>query len=197
MAHKWYLEGAGMMSGVDTESVNNHSNETPAIMPDTHIIGQLHIGVIGGVSVLVALIFIAVYIQLVLVLCYGYKLFSYQTVFLFNILLWASLRLTLYSFYYYRCCDLVNNLSVAVEWFLVSAPEILLYLSMALLVHYFMEVSSSDNEYHTYTVHIHTHIYICIHTLTCTYTHVHTYIHTCTHLHVHTHKYISFPTAFN
>lgn len=124
----------------DFDAGNNGSTTAMPNLGPSLLLSQLHIGVIGAVTGVVAIVFIAVYVQLVLVLCYGYKLFSYQTVFLFNILLWASLRLTLYSFYFYHCCELVNNLPVVVEWILVSAPSILLFLSLALLVHYFMEV---------------------------------------------------------
>ena len=115
-----------------------------SIEPSTDLISQIHIGVIIAVTLVVATIFLAVYVQLMLVICYGYKLVSYQTVFLFNILLWSSLRLTLYSFYYYHCCELANNLPSFPNWLLLSAPSIFLFLSLALLVHYFMEVSNND-----------------------------------------------------
>lgn len=119
----------------------NHSNDSmPTISPPKDVIGELHKWVIVGVTVIVALIFLAVYIQLSLVLCYGYKLVSYQTIFLFNILLWSSFRLTLNSFYFYYCCELLSKISPTSKWFLISFPEILLFLSLALLVHYFMEV---------------------------------------------------------
>lgn len=123
---------------------NLSPSSTPAPMPDinpSQLVAQLHVGVIAAVTVVVALIFVAVYIQLILVLRYGYKLVSYQTVFLFNILFWSSLRLVLYSFYFYHCCDLVNTLPVPVGWLLLSGPLIFLFNSLALLVHYFMEVS--------------------------------------------------------
>jgi hypothetical protein len=109
----------------------------PTIGPG--IIAQIHVGVIAAVTTLAAVIFIAVYIQLFLVVCFGYKLLSYQTVFLFNIICWASLRLCFYSLYFYHCCELVNNLPVPVQWLLISAPSIFLFISLALLVHYFME----------------------------------------------------------
>ena len=115
-------------------------NETPTMAPINGLVGKIHMGVIYGVTVIVALIFLAVYIQLTLVICYGYKLVSYQTVFLFNILLWASFRLTFNSFYFYYCCELIYKASATSKWFLISFPEILLFLSLALLVHYFMEV---------------------------------------------------------
>ncbi len=121
---------------------NHSSDDMPTISPSASIIGKLHTWVIIGVTVVVAAVFVAVYIQLSVVLCYGYKLISYQTVFLFNILLWASFRLTFNSFYFYYCCELIAKISPTSKWFLFSFPEILLFLSLALLVHYFMEVTN-------------------------------------------------------
>lgn len=99
----------------------------------------VHLGVTVTVTVLVALLFLAVYIQLMMVLCFGYKLISYQTVLLFDILIWAALRLALYSFYF-RCCDLIKQLNTGWGWLLVAFPSALQYISLAILVHYFGEV---------------------------------------------------------
>ena len=122
------------------DNIDPGSSNSSSIVP-ADILSQIHISVIIAVTVVVVTIFLSVYVQLMLVVCYGYKLVSYQTVFLFNILLWSSLRLTLYSFYYYHCCELANNLSSFPNWLLLSAPSIFLFVSLALLVHYFMEVS--------------------------------------------------------
>lgn len=100
----------------------------------------VHLGVTVTVAVLVALLFLAVYVQLLMVLWFGYKLLSYQTVLLFDILIWAALRLTLYSFYF-RCCDLIRQLNDGWGWLLVAFPSALQYISLAILVHYFGEVS--------------------------------------------------------
>ena len=102
----------------------------------------VHLTVIVLISVLVAVLFIAIYIQLILVIWFGYKLISYQTVLLFSILLWAALRLTLYSFYYYHCCESVRLLSGVTGWVVVAFPVVLQYFSLAVLVRYFGEVSS-------------------------------------------------------
>lgn len=119
----------------------NVTNSTPTEFPIVEIVQDVHLGLIATTSAIVALLFLFVYLQLWAILYYGHKLLSYQTVFLFDILLWASLRLSLYSFYYYNCCDMVDNLSSFVQWLMISAPEFLLYLALALVVHYFMEVS--------------------------------------------------------
>ena len=124
---------------------NRSTNDMPTISPSHEMIARLHTWVIVGVTIVMAIVFVAVYIQLSVVLCYGYKLISYQTIFLFNILLWASFRLTFNSFYFYYCCGLISNISPTSKWFLISFPEILLFLSLALLVHYFMEVTNQSN----------------------------------------------------
>ena len=102
----------------------------------------VHYSVTIIITTLVAILFLLVYVQLIMVICFGYKLITYQTLLLFDILLWAALRLTLYSFYFFHCCDLVARLDGSFSgWFLVAFPSALQYFSLALLVHYFSEVS--------------------------------------------------------
>lgn len=112
------------------------------IVPGGEAPVPVHYSVTIIISVLVGILFLLVYLQLILVICFGYKLLTYQTVLLFDILLWAALRLTLYSFYFYHCCDLVNRIDgTFFGWLLVSFPACLQYFSLAVLVHYFGEVS--------------------------------------------------------
>ena len=128
----------------DTVNASVLHDSVPSNLSKPHYLDHVHIGVISSVTIVVALVFIFVYIQLISVLYYGYKLLSYQTIFLFDILIWASLQLTHYSFYFFNCCtekSLINNLPNAVEWLLVSSPSIFLFIALSLLVHYFMEVS--------------------------------------------------------
>ena len=126
------LSPSGGREGLDVPS-------SPASIITPIDIG-VHLGVTVTVTVLVALLFLAVYVQLMMVLCVGYKLISYQTVLLFDILIWAALRLTLYSFYF-RCCHLIQQLSTGWGWLLVAFPSALQYISLAILVHYFGEVN--------------------------------------------------------
>lgn len=126
-----------------THSPSPIVTSTPSYQPigPPEVAFPIHLGVMIAVSLLVGILFAAIYIQLIMVICFGYKLFSYQTVLLFNILLWAALRLTLYSFYYYHCCEAVRLLNGGVGWVLVAFPSALQYLSLAILVRYFGEVS--------------------------------------------------------
>lgn len=118
---------------------------TPApLSPNVEAPSPVHYSVTIVITTLVGILFVLVYTQLFMVICFGYKLLTYQTVLLFDILLWAALRLTLYSFYFYHCCKLVSQLhGTFLGWLLVSFPSCLQYFSLALLVHYFGEVSVS------------------------------------------------------
>lgn len=113
----------------------------PSLNPPGEAPSPVHYSVTIIITTLVAILFLLVYSQLIMVICFGYKLLTYQTVLLFDILLWAALRLTLYSFYFYHCCDLVNRImGTFTGWILISFPSALQYFSLALLVHYFGEV---------------------------------------------------------
>lgn len=101
----------------------------------------IHYSVVIPVTTLVILLFVIVFIQLLLILYFEYKLLSYQTVFLGSILVWAGLRLVLYSFYYDKySCQLVNHLSLPLNWFLIAFPQTIQFFTLALLVHYFGQV---------------------------------------------------------
>lgn len=115
---------------------------TPPSVITNAVQAPVHLAVTVTISVLVGILFTAVYVQLIMVICFGYKLISYQTILLFNILFWAFLRLTLYSFYFYHCCERVNSLPPGLKWLLVSFPAALQYVSLAVLIHYFGEVCS-------------------------------------------------------
>jgi len=119
---------------------------TPVTITATAVQTPIHLGVTVTVTLFVGILFVIVYLQLCAVICYGYRLISYQTVLLFDILLWAVLRLTLYSFYFYHCCELVDQLPVFFEWLLVAFPSALQFISLAILVHYFGEVKYGQLE---------------------------------------------------
>ena len=107
----------------------------------------LELSVVVVITVLVGILYILIFVQLLFILWrrFWFKLLSYQTTFLFVNLLWASLRLSLYSFYFASdggCCELVFELPDTFHWLLVNFPTFLQFLSLALLVHYFGGVRS-------------------------------------------------------
>ncbi|XP_055027663.1 integral membrane protein GPR137C isoform X2 [Misgurnus anguillicaudatus] len=90
-------------------------------------------------TVLYALLFAFVYVQLWLILHYGHKRLSYQTVFLFLCLLWSALRTTLFSFYFKNVLE-ANRLQPLPFWLLYCFPVCLQFFTLCLLNLYFAQV---------------------------------------------------------
>ncbi|KAK7893399.1 hypothetical protein WMY93_022551 [Mugilogobius chulae] len=89
-------------------------------------------------TVLYSFLFIFVYLQLWLILHYGHKRFSYQSVFLFLCLLWAALRTTLFSFYFQNMVQ-ANQLQPLAYWVLYCCPVCLQFFTVCLLNLYFTQ----------------------------------------------------------
>ena len=103
---------------------------------------------VTGVAVFSTL-FLFVYIQLWMILYYKHKRRSYQTIFLFLCLIWAALRVTLFSFYFSEHdIMLANNLYPAVYWLLYSCPVVLQFTTLVLLVSFFSQVSFNSECFH-------------------------------------------------
>lgn len=111
--------------------------EVPSIKP------ALRLSVVVTITILVAILYILIYVQLLFILKrrLWFMIISYQTAFLFVNLLWASLRLSLYTIYFVSSKELVFDLPDTLHWLLVNFPTFLQFLSLALLVHYFGGVS--------------------------------------------------------
>ncbi|XP_034032047.1 integral membrane protein GPR137C isoform X2 [Thalassophryne amazonica] len=90
-------------------------------------------------TVLYSFLFVFVYLQLWLILHYGHKRFSYQSVFLFLCLLWAALRTTLFSFYFQNVVQ-ANQLQPLAYWLLYCCPVCLQFFTLCLLNLYFTQV---------------------------------------------------------
>ncbi len=134
------LNSLSSVAGTQWPTISTTETESPLSPVEAPFL--VHYSVTSIITALVAILFVLVYVQLIMIICFGYKLLTYQTVLLFDILLWAALRLTLYSFYYYRCCELVGKLNGNFfGWLLVAFPSVLQYFSLAVLVHYFGAVS--------------------------------------------------------
>lgn len=94
-----------------------------------------------------SLIFLFVYVQLWMVLYYKHKRRSYQTIFLFLCLIWAALRVTLFSFYFsLQTIILANILHPILYWLLYSCPVVLQFTTLVLLVSFFSQVSSLNTK---------------------------------------------------
>ncbi|RVE75302.1 hypothetical protein OJAV_G00015600 [Oryzias javanicus] len=90
-------------------------------------------------TVLYSFLFVFVYLQLWLILHYGHKRFSFQSVFLFLCLLWAALRTTLFSFYFKNVVQ-ANQLQPLAFWLLYCCPVCLQFFTLCLLNLYFTQV---------------------------------------------------------
>ena len=106
----------------------------PPISPEVHLsLTIVFIALYGS-------LFLAVYLQLWMILYYKHRRLSYQSVFLFLCLVWSGLRTTLFSFYFQNCV-LANTLSTFPYWLMYSFPVCLQFITLCLLVLFFAQVS--------------------------------------------------------
>uniref|UniRef100_A0A8C9DUM8 G protein-coupled receptor 137B n=1 Tax=Prolemur simus TaxID=1328070 RepID=A0A8C9DUM8_PROSS len=114
---------------------------TPAVPP------YVKLGLTVVYTVFYALLFAFIYVQLWLVLRYRHKRLSYQSVFLFLCLSWASLRTVLFSFYF-KDFVAANSLSPFVFWLLYCFPVCLQFFTLTLMNLYFAQVSRGRRRAH-------------------------------------------------
>nr|XP_021543826.1 integral membrane protein GPR137B-like [Neomonachus schauinslandi] len=108
---------------------------TPAVPP------YVKLGLTIVYTVFYSLLFVFIYVQLWLVLRYRHKRLSYQSVFLFLCLFWASLRTVLFSFYF-KDFVAANALSPFVFWLLYCFPVCLQFFTLTLMNLYFTQDST-------------------------------------------------------
>ncbi len=125
-----FSAGEGVDSGLFTSLKESHG---AAISP------TLELSLTAVYTVLYSFLFVFVYLQLWLILHYGHKRFSYQSVFLFLCLLWAALRTTLFSFYFKNVVQ-ANQLQPLAYWLLYCCPVCLQFFTLCLLNLYFTQV---------------------------------------------------------
>ncbi|XP_007453018.1 PREDICTED: integral membrane protein GPR137B [Lipotes vexillifer] len=106
---------------------------TPAVPP------YVKLGLTIVYTVFYSLLFLFIYVQLWLVLRYRHKRLSYQSVFLFLCLFWASLRTVLFSFYF-KDFVAANAFSPFVFWLLYCFPVCLQFFTLTLMNLYFTQV---------------------------------------------------------
>ncbi|XP_056157387.1 integral membrane protein GPR137C [Lampris incognitus] len=113
--------------------------ESPDQLLRSDISPTLELSLTVVYTVFYSLLFIFVYLQLWLILHYGHKRLSYQSVFLFLCLLWAALRTTLFSFYFRNVVQ-ANQLQPWPYWLLYCFPVCLQFFTLCLLNLYFAQV---------------------------------------------------------
>uniref|UniRef100_A0A3B4WHK1 G protein-coupled receptor 137c n=1 Tax=Seriola lalandi dorsalis TaxID=1841481 RepID=A0A3B4WHK1_SERLL len=121
-----------------TKEVNSHLFTSLKESPGAAISPTLELSLTTIYTVLYSFLFVFVYLQLWLILHYGHKRFSYQSVFLFLCLLWAALRTTLFSFYFKNVVQ-ANQLQPLAYWLLYCCPVCLQFFTLCLLNLYFTQ----------------------------------------------------------
>ncbi|XP_030636117.1 integral membrane protein GPR137C isoform X2 [Chanos chanos] len=128
------LEGKQASPSVFTSLTDSSDEPIRAAVPPS-----VELGLTVVYTVLYSLLFLFVYLQLWLILHYGHKRFSYQSVFLFLCLLWSALRTTLFSFYFKNVVQ-ANQLQPLPFWLLYCFPVCLQFFTLCLLNLYFAQV---------------------------------------------------------
>ena len=123
----------------ETELKEEHSKTFPSIP------ANVRFGLTVFYVFAYCLIFMVVYIQLWMILCYHHKRCSFQTTFLYLCLLWSGLRATLFSFYILGNINGMD-LPLIVYWFLYCFPVCLQFFILCLLNLYFALVSLLDKK---------------------------------------------------
>ncbi|TDG96135.1 hypothetical protein EPR50_G00236660 [Perca flavescens] len=121
------------------EEVNSHLFTSLTESSGAAISPTLELSLTTVYIVLYSFLFVFVYLQLWLILHYGHKRFSYQSVFLFLCLVWAALRTTLFSFYFKNVMQ-ANQLQPLAYWLLYCCPVCLQFFTLCLLNLYFTQV---------------------------------------------------------
>uniref|UniRef100_A0A671QKF1 G protein-coupled receptor 137c n=1 Tax=Sinocyclocheilus anshuiensis TaxID=1608454 RepID=A0A671QKF1_9TELE len=122
-------------------SSSSSSSSSSAELIHAAVPPSVQLGLTVLYTVLYSLLFVFVYLQLWLILHYGHKRFSYQSVFLFLCSLWSALRTTLFSFYFKNIVQ-ANQLQPLPFWLLYCFPVCLQFFTLCLLNLYFAQVKN-------------------------------------------------------
>ena len=114
----------------------------PTLKPSVPI--KVHLGLSAAFTSLYGLLFLLILWQLWLILHYGHRRVSYQSIFLFVCLVWAALRTTLFSFYFRNCSE-TNRMAPFFSWLFFAFPVFLQFFMLNILVLYFVQVPYSTN----------------------------------------------------
>ncbi|XP_028816085.1 integral membrane protein GPR137 [Denticeps clupeoides] len=127
-----------MDAGVSSHFPPNSSLPTPAPIRPA-VAPSVQLGFTILYTSLYGVLFLTVLAQLWLLLIYGHKRWSYQSVFLFLCLLWSGLRTTLFSFYFSDPV-VANHLAAPLYWLLYCCPVCLQFFTLSLFNLYFTQV---------------------------------------------------------
>nr|XP_057919631.1 integral membrane protein GPR137 isoform X2 [Doryrhamphus excisus] len=156
-SHVWsswtfHLIKSAMEAPVTAAPPPPNSSALPAPLPlHPALAPSVQLGFTVLYTALYGALFLVVYAQLWLLYFYRHKRWSYQSIFLFLCLLWASLRTTLFSFYFHNALE-ANHLPVAVYWLLYCFPVCLQFFTLSLINLYFTQVLLKARE--TYSAEV-------------------------------------------
>lgn len=123
----------------DNNAVLSASRINPPTLKPSLPIQKVHLGLSVFFTAAYGLLFLHIYWQLWLILHYGHRRLSYQSIFLFACLLWAALRTALFSFYFKNYVE-TNSMAPFFNWLLFAFPVFLQYFMLNILVLYFVQV---------------------------------------------------------
>lgn len=114
----------------------NNTNQATIVPAISHV---THLSLAIVFTTLFALLFLMIIVQLFLILYFGHRRLSYQSVFLFIYLIWAALRTTLFSFYFGSSAE-ADSLPAFPRWLLFALPIYLQFLTLSVLTVYLAKV---------------------------------------------------------
>ena len=121
---------------ITTYTFTNNTNPATIVPAISHV---THLSLTIVFTTLFALLFLMIIVQLFLILYFGHRRLSYQSVFLFIYLIWAALRTTLFSFYFRNSAE-ADSLPAFPRWLLFALPIYLQFLTLSVLTVYLAKV---------------------------------------------------------
>ena len=122
----------------------NNTNPATIVPAISHV---THLSLAIVFTTLFALLFLMIIVQLFLILYFGHRRLSYQSVFLFIYLIWAALRTTLFSFYFKNSAK-ADSLHAFPRWLLFALPIYLQFLTLSVLTVYLAKVGRVASCFH-------------------------------------------------
>ena len=126
----------GTTTSIAIYTIVNNTIPASILPPISH---AAHLSLAIMFTTLFALLFFMILVQLCLILYFGHRRLSYQSVFLFIYLFWAALRTTLFSFYFHDSSK-TDGLHLVPRWLLFALPIYLQFLTLSLLTLYLAKV---------------------------------------------------------
>ncbi|XP_052824475.1 integral membrane protein GPR137B [Octopus bimaculoides] len=136
--------GGGGNQTTEILTITTDSSITPAILGPS-LSPRIERVLTAIFLTLFSLLFIAVCVQLIMIIWYKHKRCSYQSVLLLIVLTWATLRIVLFSMYFSEIY-LANHLPIFVSWLLYCFPVCLQFFTLCLITSFFTSAYLKGHE---------------------------------------------------